>query len=86
MTKKEEREKTKKAIDTIVSSIQDFAAVGRQLAASNLETRVIVLLLRDMTDVGVQDIERILGALPRLGDKYLKSPAVKHNIDNARRA
>lgn len=52
-----------------IKKVSDF---GKQIAASRLTQRTIVLLIQDQTGVTRADIERVLYALPNLEAKYLK--------------
>jgi hypothetical protein len=56
----------------IVEGLREFAEMGRALNRSKLKRRAVVLLLRDLTGVGVKEIELVLNALPEM-EQFVKS-------------
>lgn len=77
---KREREEIQSAIELVVENICSISYVSQQMRDGGLTERAIVLLLRDMTQVSIENIELILRALPRMGEKYLKSPSTINKI------
>jgi len=58
--------------EVLQDEIVKLANVGRQIDASRLKQRAIVLLLHDHTKVPKANIRYILNALPALEEMYLK--------------
>lgn len=66
-------EKNPEPIEIIARAIIDISAAYKKLENSRVKKRVIVLLLKDMTQgVGITDIEIILDAVPKLESYFLK--------------
>lgn len=55
-------------LDTIAEDIKKLAEVGKQLQKSNLNSRAINILLKDLTGVSMANIDKILKGLPSLLD------------------
>jgi len=62
----------KESIGVIAASITDLATAVRELSASKLKRRAVLVLLRDMTNIGMSDIETVLNAAARIDQEYLK--------------
>lgn len=68
-------EKNPEPLELIARSIIEVAAAFKKIEDSKLNQRVIVLLLSDMLKsrgIGINQIEAILWAAPRLESHYLK--------------
>jgi hypothetical protein len=61
---------TEEPLSVIVSSLHKVADGITQINESGLNERAIVLLLHDMTRVPKENIRSILGAAPRLVERY----------------
>lgn len=59
-------------LEILAEHIARLATVGEQIKHSKLKRRTILLLLKDITGIGIKDIDLILDALPLLGKKFLK--------------
>ena len=59
-------------LEILVEHIQKLSDAGKQFQNSRLKNRVIVLLLKDITGLGVREIEMVLFALPKLESQFLK--------------
>ncbi len=64
-------------LEILVEHIQKLSDAGVQIQNSRLKSRVIVLLLKDITGLGVREIEAVLFALPKLESQFLKPIPVK---------
>jgi hypothetical protein len=56
----------------IVTAIQDVADAVGKMQASKVKERVILLLIRDQTNLPLTDIQSVLNAAANLKNKYLK--------------
>jgi len=56
----------------IVTAIQDVSEAFKNLQASKVKERVILLLIRDQTNLPLTDIQQVLNAAANLKSKYLK--------------
>lgn len=56
----------------IVSAIQDVSDAIIKLQNSKVKERVILLLIRDQTNLSLADIQMVLNAAANLKSKYLK--------------
>lgn len=56
----------------IVTAIQEVSDAVKKLKASKVQERVILLLIRDMTNMPLGDIQNVLNAAAQLKSKYLK--------------
>lgn len=67
-------EKKPEPLEVLASSIIEVAAAYKKLDQSRLKRRVILLLVRDLTqnNVPLTDIEKVLDACALIGDKYIK--------------
>lgn len=59
-------------LEVMAASVVKLAEVGKQLSASRLKQKTVIMLLHDATGVGKREIEAILDALPELEKRYLK--------------
>ena len=60
------------AIAEIEAAVLAISNLGKQLDASRLKRRAVLVLLQDMTGLSLTDIGKVLGALPELEATYLK--------------
>jgi hypothetical protein len=62
-------------LEVLAASIIEVAAAYKKLDQSRLKRRVVVLLIKDLTqnNVSITDIERVLDAVPLIADKYIKA-------------
>lgn len=60
------------SLELLAESIVALGAAGARLRDSRLKKRTVLLLLKDMTGIGMKEIETILDALPKLEATYLK--------------
>jgi hypothetical protein len=58
--------------EPIVTAIQDVADAVKKMQASKVKERVILLLIRDQTNLPLTDIRSVLNAAANLKAKYLK--------------
>jgi hypothetical protein len=58
--------------EPIVTAIQEVSDVFKKLQASKVKERVILLLIRDSTNLPLTDIQQVLNAASQLKSKYLK--------------
>ena len=58
--------------EPIVTAIQEVSDAFKKLQNSKVKDRVILLLLRDSTNLPLADIEAVLKAAANLKSKYLK--------------
>lgn len=56
----------------IVTGIIELSEAMRKIDQSKLEQRVILLLLRDQTNMSLADIQTVLTACKNLSKKYIK--------------
>jgi hypothetical protein len=56
----------------IVTAIEDVADAVKKLQSSKVKERVILLLIRDQTQLTLTDIQQVLNAAANLKSKYLK--------------
>ena len=56
----------------IITAIEDVAEAFKKLQASKVKERVILLLIRDQTNLSLSDIQQVLNAAANLKSKYLK--------------
>ena len=63
----------KESIEEMEEAILEIADGMRKLNSTRLKRRVIVLLVKDTTGLSIKNIEKVLNALDKIGDKYLKS-------------
>lgn len=67
-------EENPEPLEVIAQSIIEVAEAFKKIQNSRLSKRVIVLLIKDMTrNIGINEIEAILDAVPKLESYYLKS-------------
>lgn len=66
-------EQDREPLELIAKSIIDVANGFDAINKSRLTKRAVLLLLRDCTGVGMNDIEKILDAGPKLKAHYIKS-------------
>lgn len=59
-------------LELLAEHVAKLASIGKQLKASKLKERLILLLLKDMTGISMTDIGEVLKALPKLEQRYLK--------------
>jgi hypothetical protein len=59
-------------LEIIAQDIAKLAQVGRNIAASRLKQKTILILLSHFTGLGQHNIKTILDALPQLEKTYLK--------------
>lgn len=59
--------------EPIVTAIQEVSDAFKKLQNSKVKERVILLLLRDITNLPLADIQNVLNAASQLKSKYLKS-------------
>lgn len=65
-------------VEIIAASIVKVSDAFEKLNSGRLRQRVIVLLIKDMCKtISVYDIEKILDAVPRLKEIYLKKTTAK---------
>lgn len=60
-------------LELIAKSIIELSDAYAKINNSRLKKRAVVLLLKDMTGLGMHEIETILDAAPRLKDFYTKA-------------
>lgn len=65
-------EKDPQPIDLIAEQIIEISTAIKKLNSSRIETRVIHLLLRDITDLPLADIKKVLNACEVLESRYVK--------------
>ena len=58
--------------EPIVTSIQEVAAAFKKIKDSKLKERVILLLIKDATGLGLSEIEQVINAAAHLDKRYLK--------------
>lgn len=58
--------------EPIVTAIQEVSDAFKKLQASKVKERVILLLIRDQTNLPLTDIQQVLNAAANLKSKYLK--------------
>jgi hypothetical protein len=58
--------------EPIVTAIQDVADAVKKMQSSKVKERVILLLIRDQTNLPLTDIQQVLNAAANLENKYLK--------------
>lgn len=58
--------------EPIVTAIQDVADAVKKMQNSKVKERVILLLIRDQTNLPLTDIQAVLNAAANLKAKYLK--------------
>lgn len=58
--------------EPIVTAIQEVSDAFKKLQNSKVKERVILLLIRDSTNLPLADIEAVLKAAANLKTKYLK--------------
>lgn len=58
--------------EPIITAIQDVSEAFKKLQSSKVKERVILLLIRDSTNLPLTDIQQILNAAAQLKAKYLK--------------
>jgi hypothetical protein len=56
----------------IVTAIQDVSEAFQKLQSTKVHERVIYLLIRDMTGLGLGEIETVIKAAGNLSKKFLK--------------
>jgi hypothetical protein len=56
----------------IVTAIEDVAEAVKKLQSSKVKERVILLLIRDQTQLPLTDIQQVLNAAASLKSRYLK--------------
>lgn len=62
----------KDSLESMAEHIAALSAIGHMLKNSRLKERTILLLLKDETNLSMHYIKKVLDALPKLEDKYLK--------------
>jgi DNA-directed RNA polymerase beta' subunit len=69
-------EENPEPLEVIAKSIIEVSDAFQKIHESRLKKRVIVLLIKDMTQgIGITEIETILDVVPKLKDRYLKAVA-----------
>jgi len=58
--------------EPIVTAIQDVADAVKKMQSSKVKERVILLLIRDQTNLPLTEIQMVLNAAANLKTKYLK--------------
>lgn len=58
--------------EPIVTAIQDVSDAVKKLQSSKVKERVILLLIRDQTNLPLTEIQQVLNAAANLKAKYLK--------------
>lgn len=58
--------------EPIVTAIQEVSDALKKLQTSKVKERVILLLIRDQTNLPLADIQQVLNAAANLKSKYLK--------------
>ena len=58
--------------EPIITAIQDVSDAVKKLQNSKVKERVILLLIRDSTNLPLTDIQAVLNAAAQLKSKYLK--------------
>lgn len=58
--------------EPIVTAIQEVSDAFKKLQASKVKERVILLLIRDQTNLGLSEIQAVINAAANLKAKYLK--------------
>ena len=58
--------------EPIITAIQDVSDAIKKLQNSKVKERVILLLIRDSTNLPLTDIQTVLNAAAQLKTKYLK--------------
>jgi len=58
--------------EPIVTAIQDVSDAVKKLQSSKIKERVILLLIRDQTNLPLTEIQQVLNAAANLKSKYLK--------------
>lgn len=58
--------------EPIITAIQDVSDAVKKLQNSKVKERVILLLIRDSTNLPLTDIQTVLNAAAQLKSKYLK--------------
>jgi len=65
-------------LELIAKSIIEIADAFDKINQSNLKRRAILILIKDITGLGMREIEQILDVGPKLKSYYIKSiPAKK---------
>jgi hypothetical protein len=65
-------EQNPEPFELIASSIIEISAAFKKMNQSKLKPRVVLLLLKDMTGLGMGDIEKVITAASMLEKEYLK--------------
>jgi hypothetical protein len=68
-------EENPEPMEIIAKSIIEISNAFEKMNNSRLKRRVILLLLRDMTNISISDIDVILNAAIKLKDHFLKDVA-----------
>lgn len=64
--------KDKVPFEVLATAIRDISKFGKLIESSALKKRTTMLLIRDNTDVSLENIRKVLEALPQLEKEYLK--------------
>lgn len=65
-------EKDPEPVELIAKSIIEIADGFAKINASKLNRRALLILLKDSTGLGMSEIGKVLDAVPKLKDMYLK--------------
>lgn len=65
-------EKMPVALEVMENAILEISKLGKQIDASRLKRRAILLLIKDETNVGMGEIDAVLNCLPLLEKRFLK--------------
>lgn len=66
-------EENPESLELIAQSIIEISDAFQKINSSRLKRRAVVLLIKDITGIGVREIELILDNAPKLKDYYTKS-------------
>lgn len=72
LAKEQEALQLKERMEAITDGVVKLSVAAEAMNKSGLTQRAILLLLRDMTGVGMDTIKLVLEALPELKNKYTK--------------
>lgn len=70
-------EENPQPVEIIAQSIIDISNAFQKINESRLNRRALVLLIRDQTNLGMNEINLVLNIVPKLKDIYLKNVPAK---------
>lgn len=60
------------SLEAIADHVAALSEIGKMIKNSRMKMHTICLLVKNMTGIKLEDVERVLNALPELEKRFLK--------------